>query len=322
MNQIPLITIIVPVYNNEKYLRKCLSSLCDQTYKNIEILIVDDGSNDSSGAISDEFAEKDPRVVVIHKENGGVAMARNVALRKAKGDYFMFVDSDDWVEPDFCESALSQLLENNVRLLVFGHKGVYEKPGKEPVTKIFTVKNPIRLAASQAMRYVLGGNTVYNYMCNKIYDRKLFDGIEFPVGRVFEDNDVTYRVVHRAGDIFISDRVLYYYRRQETSISYLWNKPKNIKDRFQIWRKRLEFLKVHYPEHVNLQIVRLAYEGLSAYTFCKGNEYEDFRKEVKDFLKDNKECVLQNNKSIFFLLNYYCRRLLPACFKRHINRKR
>lgn len=322
MNQIPLITIIVPVYNNEKNLLKCLSSLCDQTYKNIEILIVDDGSNDSSGAISDEFAEKDKRVVVIHKENGGVAMARNVALRKAKGDYFMFVDSDDWVEPDFCESALSQLLENNVRLLVFGHKEVYEKPGKEPVTKIFTVKNPIRLTASQAMRCVLGGNTVYNYMCNKIYDRKLFDGIEFPVGRVFEDNDVIYRVVHRAGDIFISDRVLYYYRRQETSISYLWNKPKNIKDRFQIWRQRLEFLKVHYPEHVNLQIVRLAYEGLSAYTFCKGNEYEDFRKEVKDFLKDNKECVLQNNKSIFFLLYYYCRPLLPACFKCHVNKKR
>ena len=318
----PLISIIVPIYQVELYLEKCIDSIINQTYKNLEIILIDDGSPDRCGAICDEYALHDDRVTVIHSENGGLSAARNRGLALCEGEYVLFVDSDDWVEPDFCESALSQLLENNVRLLVFGHKGVYEKPGKEPVTKIFTVKNPIRLAASQAMRYVLGGNTVYNYMCNKIYDRKLFDGIEFPVGRVFEDNDVTYRVVHRAGDIFISDRVLYYYRRQETSISYLWNKPKNIKDRFQIWRKRLEFLKVHYPEHVNLQIVRLAYEGLSAYTFCKGNEYEDFRKEVKDFLKDNKECVLQNNKSIFFLLYYYCRPLLPACFKRHINKKR
>ena len=322
MSKMPLLTIIVPVYNTEKYLKQCLSSLCSQTYGNIEILVVDDGSNDSSAAICDEFAEKDPRVVVIHKDNGGVAMARNVALSKAKGDYFMFVDSDDWVVPDFCECALSQLLENNVRLLVFGHKGVYEVPGKAPVIKIFKVKNPIRMTASQAMRYVLGGNTVYNYMCNKIYDRKLFDGIEFPVGRVFEDNDVTYRVVHRAGDIFISDKVLYYYRRQETSISYHWNKPKSIKDRFQIWRQRLEFLKVHYPEHVDLQIVRLAYEGLSAYTFCKGDEYKDFRNEVKDFLKENKACVLKNSKSVFFLLYYYCRPLLPACLKHHHNKIR
>ncbi len=322
MNQMQLITIIVPVYNTEKYLKQCLSSLCSQTYGNIEILVVDDGSNDKSAAICDEFVEKDPRVVVLHKENGGVAMARNVALKKARGDYFMFVDSDDWVEPDFCECALSQLMENKVRLLVFGHEGHYEVPGKETLVKVFHVDNPIRMTASQAMRYVLGGNTVYNYMCNKIYDRKLFDGIEFPVGRVFEDNDVTYKVVHRAGDIFISDRVLYHYRRQEASISYNWNKPKNIKDRFQIWRQRLEFLKVHYPEHVNFQIVRLAYEGLSAYTFCKGDEYKDFRNEVKTFLKENKACVLKNSKSVFFLLYYYCRPLLPACLKRHHNKIR
>lgn len=313
----PLISIVVPVYNVEHYMRQCLDSICGQTYRNIEVVVVDDGSTDGSGEVCDEYARRDPRVVVVHEKNGGLSMARNVGMKHAKGDYFMFVDSDDWVEPYFCEYALTMLKDNNVKLVAFGHERFYEEPGKKRVSKSVHVRKPKKISASRAIGFLLGRVVVYNYAWNKIYDRTLFEGVEYPVGRVYEDNAVTYKVVHRAGEVFLSDRVLYHYRRRETSISFNRYKPQNIKDRFQIWEERLEFLKVHYPEHVDFQIVHLAYEGLAAVTYCKGDAYKEFRKEAKSFLKENRECLLKKGKSVFFYLYFYCRPLLPVSLKIH-----
>ena len=121
----PLVTIIIPVYNVEKYLPKCLDSIINQTYNHLEIIIVDDGSKDSSGLICDEYALKDQRIKVLHKKNGGLSSARNAGLDIAKGDYIMFVDSDDYVESHYCEVPLKHALEKNVRIVSFGYNKIF-----------------------------------------------------------------------------------------------------------------------------------------------------------------------------------------------------
>ena len=129
-----LITIIVPIYNVEKYLRECIESICRQTYRNIEIILINDGSNDNSAKICDEYKEKDSRIKVIHKENGGVSSARNKGLEIAKGAYITFVDGDDYIDEKYCEKLLKNLKENNVECVLCGFNRIYEKTA-EVVTK-------------------------------------------------------------------------------------------------------------------------------------------------------------------------------------------
>ena len=120
------ISVIVPVYKVEPYLKKCVESIIGQTYQRIEVILVDDGSPDNCGAICDEYARVDSRIIVIHTENEGVYMAEKKALDIATGDYLMFVGADDWVEPDFCETALKLALENNVQMVAFMYNNVFE----------------------------------------------------------------------------------------------------------------------------------------------------------------------------------------------------
>ena len=315
MSDSPLISVVVPVYNTEKYLRKCLISLSNQTYHNIEIIVVDDGSKDGSANICDEFAAKDNRFVVIHKENGGISSARNKAISVAKGDYFMFVDSDDWVEPDLCESAYAIIKDHNVKLGVFGHDRIYERINGEPFVKTVKKIKPQMMTSSEAMNNIIGINTIYNYLTNKICKRELFEGIKFPLGRTYEDMCVCYKIIHNAGELFISDKVLYHYLKRSTSITYRWYNPESIYHRFMTWKERLEFLKVHYPEHVNFQIQHLAYEALFALAYCKGDKFKDFRIEAKKFLKTNKDSVLKGNHSMSLKLFYTCSFITPFCFR-------
>lgn len=133
-------TIIVPVYKVEKYLRRCLDSLVNQTYKNLEIILVDDGSPDNSGAICDEYVQKDSRISVIHKENGGLSSARNAGLEICNGVYVLFVDSDDWVENNYVEAMLEYKTENNV--VCCGYNAVYA--GEVVKHCIVGIKNTLR----------------------------------------------------------------------------------------------------------------------------------------------------------------------------------
>ena len=120
-----LISVIVPVYNVERYLRQCIESITNQSYKNLQIILIDDGSKDNSGKICDEYAEKDKRVEVIHKENTGVSAARNTGLDNAKGEWITFVDADDWVEKNFCEILIKKATENESDCIACGYNKVY-----------------------------------------------------------------------------------------------------------------------------------------------------------------------------------------------------
>ena len=122
MENTPLISVIVPVYNVEKYLKKCVNSICNQTYENLEIILIDDGSTDNSGLICDELSCKDNRIVVIHQNNGGQATARNMGLSAAKGEFIGFVDSDDWIEPKLYETMLSIIQNHDIAIC--GHRKI------------------------------------------------------------------------------------------------------------------------------------------------------------------------------------------------------
>ena len=214
MNQV-YVSIIVPVYQVDRFLRKNLETLIAQRMKDIELILVDDGSTDGSGSICDEFALKDDRIRVIHKKNNGLSSARNVGLKVAKGKYVAFVDSDDWVsdeyvslmyetcekyEADICQCGFFEVISDDINIKdTGGHPEIYSS---------------IEYAYAQAS--LLSWDCVI--CCNKLYKRSLFDGISFPEGKIHEDEYVTYKVAYKAKRIAVLPTRLYYYRQRAGSI--------------------------------------------------------------------------------------------------------
>lgn len=211
-----LISIIVPCYNVEAYLCKCVDSLLAQTYKNIEIILVDDGSPDASGAICDEYAQKDNRIKVIHKKNGGLSDARNVAIDIAKGEYITFVDSDDFVASDYVETLYHLVKKYQCKVGVAWlrtfHEGCEADTNQLPyIEKLFD-----RMEGIEKMFYQELFDTAA--WC-KIYHRSLFEtGIRYPLGLIYEDLPTTYLLFLQADKIAFCNRVIYNYLLRANSI--------------------------------------------------------------------------------------------------------
>ena len=217
----PLVSVIVPVYKVEEYLAECVDSLLAQTYPNIEVILVDDGSPDGCGAICDAYAARDVRVVALHKENGGLSDARNYGLRHAKGDLISFVDSDDWVSPVFIE-ALQFAMEKHATRLAAVTYGHYFRDGDEfNLLGDMSAVEPLvqaPLRAREALRLML-----YQALATgaqwRLYERSVLGEDPFPVGIYYEDLASTYKFVQRAGGVALVDtRELYAYRLRSTSI--------------------------------------------------------------------------------------------------------
>ncbi len=204
-----LISVIVPVYNSGIYVDRCIKSLVNQTYKNIEIILVDDGSTDNSGVICDSWAEKDSRVKVIHKTNEGVAKARNVGLANICGRYICFADSDDYLEKNMIEFLLNQLLENNADISVCNYQINDEK--------IEYYKSEI-ISPFDALKKICVGNYRYGVVWNKLYKKELFDGVQFENLACCEDMVANYFVFKKANSIVQNDTKLYHYYQNENSI--------------------------------------------------------------------------------------------------------
>lgn len=209
-----LISIIVPIYNVEEYLPECIESLINQTYKNIEIILVDDGSKDNCGSICDEYAKKDNRIIVIHKENGGLSDARNKGIDISKGEYLTFVDSDDVVSTQFIEKLYKMILENNCEIAICDYiRFENEIPKDENIqVEVETVSN------LEILTRVYDENVKMIVAWNKIYKKELFEQIRYPVGKINEDQFTTYKVIYNANKIAVSNEKMYYYRSNPNSI--------------------------------------------------------------------------------------------------------
>lgn len=218
MKQDILVSVIVPVYNVEEYLGRCVDSILAQTYHNLEVILVDDGAWDASGAICDEYAAKDPRVQVIHKENGGLSSARNAGIDIARGDWLEFVDSDDWIEPDTVESLLSMALGNQVELVVGGRWDVKARTGEKRLG-LCPVKQEV-ISGEELVSRIFRWADCDSSACDKLFSRRLFRKIRFPQGKVCEDVPVMYKIVLDAGKAALLDKPIYNYYHRSGSISY------------------------------------------------------------------------------------------------------
>lgn len=247
----PEISIIVPVYNVEKYLKKCIDSIISQTYKNIEIILIDDGSTDKSGEICDEYASNDNRIIVVHKENGGLSSARNAGIDMAQGKYLGFVDSDDYIEKDMYETLYKNLVDNDADISVCGIFNCYN--GNQYIEcseKTFMLLDP-----KAALSEVLIGKRFSVPACNKIYNRNLFNDMRYPVGKLSEDAFITPTLISNSKRVVVDTTPKYYYVHRKGSITSSYFKMKDF-DVVEAYNINLEMIRSRFPDLENQAMFR------------------------------------------------------------------
>lgn len=217
MNNLGLISIIVPVYNVEQYLSRCVNSILSQYYKHIELILVDDGSIDNSGAVCDEYAAKDSRVKVIHKENGGQSSARNVGLDIARGEYIGFVDSDDWIVPDMYSFLYKLITENDADIAnIKCIKAYSDRVNIGDVDDSYQIYENEACLENLLREGTVGVLATYG-VYRGLYKKELFNGIRFQKGRINEDIVYSYQLYDRAKKVVVSNKVAYFYFQSKNS---------------------------------------------------------------------------------------------------------
>lgn len=235
-----MVTIIVPVYNVEQYLNKCIESIVNQSHIDIEIILVNDGSTDNSGFICEDWKKKDGRITVIHKKNGGLSSARNAGLDSSNGDYICFIDSDDWIEPDFVEILLKSLDINNADISQCGF--IEEVMGKDSIA--YRSEKYLVVTGKEAIKNLYNKNTYLNsvVMWNKLYKKKIFNKLRFDEGIVHEDEALIHEILYNADRVVINESKLHHYLIRPNSIM---NSKFNLKrlDSIYAYEKRISFFK-------------------------------------------------------------------------------
>jgi glycosyltransferase involved in cell wall biosynthesis len=259
-----LISIIVPVYNMESYLDRCMSSILNQTYKNLEIILVDDGSTDSSPKMCDDYAIKDNRIKVVHKENGGLSDARNAGLKIATGNYIGYVDSDDWIELDMYERMYNACVENNVQLAVCRYFREYDDKTVDdgtPRIEIFSRDEILRIYITDKDGYM-----VYNSVWSKLFKRELVEGVVFPKGRNSEDIMYTTRALCKLDKAAYIDTCLYHYViDRKDSIMNVAKTERMFKDEIPFWREHIDYIRDNVSDDMADLAVYYFYRRLLCY---------------------------------------------------------
>ena len=230
----PLISIIIPVYNGEKYLRPCIDSILHQTYQHWELLLIDDGSPDSSGAICDEYAS-DPRISVVHKENGGQASARNQGVAMAKGEYISFVDCDDWLETDMYERMVQTMHSQQAEIIICGYIEEYKSRQK----KVHADGEMKVYEASEALKLVLRGK-IGSYLWSMLFRREVVQEL-MPDLNPYEDHATIFKWISHAHRVVVLHQAFYHYRQLESSSLHSYN-PKKGNHFFQAIKERYHYI--------------------------------------------------------------------------------
>ena len=280
-----LVSVIVTVYNGEDYLDKCIESILSQTYTDLEILFVDDGSIDSSPQILDDYSIRDKRIRVVHQSNGGRARARNTGIKASTGRYVIFIDMDDWIEPDMISIMLDDLLKYEAQMVICGYSRDYKKNVARHI-----VDDKEICTGKEALARVLEG-TIDSFTWNKLCDRSLFEKFPFPEGRNYEDIAVMYRVVESASKVVLLPDILYHYVYRKNSIVAA-RKLKDLFMRVEIEIERYQYvMKCGYPEYGEAALLLLlnSYRPLMVASvfssFKERKSHRMQRKEYDNFLK-------------------------------------
>jgi glycosyltransferase involved in cell wall biosynthesis len=313
-----LVTIIIPVYNAAPYINEALQSVLHQTYENLEIILIDDGSTDGSGKICDNYADHDLRFKVIHQENKGLSAARNIGLDMMSGFAVAFLDSDDAYQPGYVEQMVTAMIEENVDLVLCKYRtyrttGNMVGNGSERVRPLIEKGTYNQVVALQAL---VDGNLNHSAW-NKLYSRNLWQNIRFPVGQVYEDIATTYRILANCNRVCVIDQSLYCYRKRPGSILETYSQD-NLND----WLLSNSSLESFVEENIsnifsNRHLTRLRQRRIngmvSYFVRIYGNDNsscEELRQRIK---AEGKKCGLGEcsvRRKVFYRIICSCPRLL------------
>ena len=269
--QQPLLTVIVPCYNVEEYIDRCISSIVNQTYPNLEILLVDDGSTDETGARCDMWLEKDQRIRVLHKKNEGVSIARNTGIKKSTADYVAFVDADDCIDKNMYTDLMSALLSTHSDIVHCDYCIVYEDG--RTTHRVQERDATIRIMGrTEGVIMILGDHRWRTNIWTKIYKKSLFDHLEFHQGRIYgEDMAIVHLLFHQASQTVFLDREYYFYFVRSGSISQKWDIQKEMKklsDCCDAYHERYSFVNRHPEYHSALPYVRRFTRNMTMGLIC------------------------------------------------------
>lgn len=246
----PLISVIVPIYNVEQYIERCVDSIINQTYKNLEIILVDDGSPDNCPQICDEYAKKDNRIKVIHKENGGLSDARNAGMKIATGDYISFIDSDDWIDTSMFEDMLNQLIEDGSDVVSCGVKWVKEYG---TLIRNVTVNESSVINRYDAEKEIIVDGKLKQHVWNKLYRTELIKDIPFEKGKYHEDVFWSYQIFGKVNTVSIMNDSYYYYVQRGNSIMGEEYSARRL-DALDAMMNRCDYIKVNFPDLYDLAL--------------------------------------------------------------------
>lgn len=306
-----LVTIIVPVYNVEKYLHKCVDSLLEQTYKNLEIFLIDDGSTDKSGQICDEYSCKDHRIKVIHKLNGGQGSARNMALSLCKGDYIAFVDSDDWVTEEYIEVLLEHSNESTVSCCgyyLWSEKHNYintiDRFYRINVVEFINMMEDCELKLANGRQ----NNPIGNYLWNKLWPKHAFESLKFPNCK-YEDCYIILDLLLKFNNVSIIPQCMYYYRQRGDSTIH----EKSIGNSMDFLNSRL-YQEKRLIEYDNIYKKAQLLTAIGVLGLVKCNDYDDKRIIFgKNIILERISLNILNYNRIAFKLILYL--ISPKLFK-------
>lgn len=305
-----LISVIVPVYKIEAYIGECVESLINQTYRNLEIILVNDGSPDSCGDLCEQYAKTDKRIRVLHKVNGGLSDARNHGIKEAHGTYISFIDGDDFIDISFYETMMEIAQKSSCDIIEC--YSVKFKDGDTP--KAIYKAEHHSLTPTEWLTESNLGEFLSCVVWNKIYKRTLFDGIEFPVGRHYEDEATTYKVVYKANGIERVSSALYFYRQREGSITQSEKSLKEIKEQYKALEEKFEFFEKNGETTIaKFSQAKLAIYMISVYKMRKKltGEEKNWRNRIKIIFKNIlAEPLVPMKYKLYLLMFIICPRLI------------
>lgn len=278
----PLVSILSPCYNVEKFLPQCLDSIIAQTYSNLQIVLIDDGSKDGTWRVMQDYAAKDSRIEIYHQENQGVAATRNHLLDKVKGDYVLFIDSDDWIEPNMVEFLLEKALTNRADIVVCGmvkNDGACSEDYQEE-----------RMDQETTIKKFLFHKELNGSLCNKLVKTSLLHGIRFD-NRISYGEDALFcwYVLQRVHTVVQTDRQLYHYKMNENSLSHLNWTPEKKGSGHLVWEAITNEAQTLWPQYLNIAKARFAMEDFWGlyYAALSDYPYDEHIKELQLNVRKN-----------------------------------
>lgn len=301
-----LISVIVPVYNVEKYLERCILSLLQQTYEKLEIILVDDGSKDSSGQICDKYVELDHRIQVIHQQNMGLSGARNSGIEAAKGKYFAFVDADDYIHPEMYAVLINVMEIKNAQIAICDFQKVYNEDGT--IFEAHTQEEIVIYEKKEALKELNGGLAQrFVVAWNKLYKKELFETLRYPLKKINEDEFLTYKVFDQANRIAWLSNPMYYYFQNNQSITtnsgYLLSQDlfEALEERSNYYlEKGYEDLAKETQEYYLVRLI-MRYQQLKKSEVVSKEQLKKMRGKFKEYYKSHRNREFKWAVKAFYL---------------------